>query len=104
MPEKRTYADRAEYLREAVKKRRKRLRLMAREHLGGKCMLCGYSRCLEALDFHHRDPKKKDFGLSEGGITRSWEKTKKEIEKCALICANCHREVHAGITQLPRAI
>lgn len=77
---------------------------MAREHLGGKCMLCGYSRCLEALDFHHRDPKKKDFGLSEGGITRSWEKTKKEIEKCALICANCHREVHAGITQLPRAI
>jgi 5-methylcytosine-specific restriction endonuclease McrA len=104
MPEKRTYADRAEYLREAVKKRRKRLRLMAREHLGGKCMLCGYSRCLEALDFHHRDPKKKDFGLSEGGITRSWEKTKKEIEKCALICANCHREVHAGITQLPREI
>ena len=103
MPDTRTYADRREYLREAVKKRRKHLRQMAREYLGGKCMICGYDRCPGALDFHHRDPKKKKFGLSDRGLTRSWEKTKKEIEKCVLICANCHREVHAGITQLPVA-
>lgn len=74
---------------------------MAREYKGGKCMICGYNRCLEALDFHHRDPREKDFGLSDKGITRSWEKTKKEVDKCVLICANCHREIHAGITQLP---
>ncbi len=66
-------------------------------------MICDYDRCPGALDFHHRDPKQKEFGLSDRGLTRSWEKTKNEIEKCVLICANCHREVHAGITQLPKA-
>lgn len=101
MPDTRTYADRKAYIREAVKKRRKKLRVMAREYKGGKCMICGYDRCLEALDFHHRDPQKKGFGLSDKGITRSWEKTRKEIDKCVLVCANCHREIHAGITQLP---
>ena len=104
MSDKRTYADRKIYLREAVSKRRKHLREKAREYKGGKCMLCGYDRCLEALDFHHIDPKKKDFGLSEKGMTRSWDKIKMEIDKCVLICANCHREIHAGIQQLPRVI
>jgi len=102
MPERRTYADRREYLKKAVSMRRKRLKRMAREYKGGKCMICGYDRCLDALDFHHRDPSKKDFGLSAHGITHSWEKIQKEIQKCVLICANCHREVHAGITQLPK--
>jgi 5-methylcytosine-specific restriction endonuclease McrA len=104
MPETRKYSDRAEYLKKAVSLRRQKLRDMAREYKGGKCALCGYNRCPSALDFHHRDPRKKDFGLSVRGLTRSWEKIKKEIDKCILICANCHREVHAGITQLPKEI
>jgi len=104
MPEKRTYADRREYMIAAVTKRRKRLREMARAYLGGKCMICDYDRCSDALDFHHRNPKEKEFGLSDRGLTRSWEKTRKEIEKCVLICANYHREIHAGITQLPKVI
>ena len=102
MPETRTYADRAEYLKKAVSERRKRLRGMAREYKGGKCIICGYKRCQDALDFHHRDPKQKDFGLSVRGLTRSWTKIKKEIDKCVLVCANCHRELHAGKTQLPK--
>lgn len=102
MPDKRTYADRAEYLRKAVSERRKRLRQMAREYKGGKCMICGYKRCQDALDFHHRDPKNKNFGLSVKGLTRSWDKIKVEIDKCVLVCANCHREIHAGVTQLPK--
>lgn len=102
MPEKRTYADRAEYLKKAVSLRRKKLRKMARDYKGGKCMLCGYSKCQDALDFHHKDPSKKDFGLSVKGLTRSWDKIVSEIDKCVLVCANCHREIHAGITQLPR--
>ncbi|MDO8590725.1 MAG: hypothetical protein Q7R65_01965 [bacterium] len=102
--EKRTYADRAEYLKKAVSARRKKLREMARESQGGKCMICGYNRCAAALDFHHRNPKQKDFSLSVRGLTRSWEKIQKEIKKCVLICANCHREIHAGITQLPKEI
>lgn len=101
MPEKRIYADRAEYLREAVKKRRKKLREMAREYGGGKCAICGYKKSPRALTFHHLDPKEKDFGLSVKGLTRSWEKMRKEIDKCILLCANCHAEVHDGITQLP---
>ena len=73
---------------------------MAVEHRGGKCALCGYARCAEALELHHKDPTQKDFGISYRGYTRSWEKIRKEIEKCVLLCANCHREVHAGLQQL----
>lgn len=59
MRDKRTYADRAEYLRKAVSKRRKVLREMAREYKGGKCEKCGYATCPRALSFHHLDPSKK---------------------------------------------
>lgn len=103
MKDKRTYADRADYLKKAVAKRRKRLRDLAIAHKGGACTICGYKRCSQALEFHHLDPSKKDFSVSVDGSTRSWERIKKEIEKCVLICANCHREVHAGITQPPIA-
>ncbi len=101
MPETRTYADRASYMREAVKKRRIKLRKMARDYKGGRCEICGYNKCDRALSFHHIDPKTKEFGLSDKGLTRSWEKTRKEIDKCILLCANCHMEFHDGITQLP---
>jgi len=104
MPDTRTYADRRAYMVQAVTKRRKKIREMAREYKGGKCMICGYGKCPDALDFHHRNPKDKEFALSDGGLTRSWDRVKKEIDKCVLICANCHREVHAGITQLPKEI
>lgn len=102
--ETRTYADRAVYMREAVKRRRKKVRDMAREYKGGKCLICGYKKCPRALSFHHLDPKKKDFGVAAKGFTRSWDKIRKEIDKCVLLCANCHMEIHDGITQLPREI
>ena len=85
----------------AVSRRRKKLREMAREYKGGKCIKCGYNKCQRALSFHHINPKEKDFDLSSRGLTRSWERIKKEIDKCVLLCANCHMEVHDGITQLP---
>jgi len=100
MPYKRTYADRAEYLIRAVSKRRKKLREMVIKYKGGKCILCGYHKYLGAFDLHHSSDSKKEFGLSEGGLTRSWEKIKKEADKCILVCANCHREIHSGVTQL----
>jgi 5-methylcytosine-specific restriction endonuclease McrA len=104
MPDKRTYADRAEYLKKAVSERRKKLREMALEYGGGKCILCGYSLSKRAMVFHHVDASQKDFGLSVRGLTRSWEKMKAELEKCVLLCANCHGEVHDNITQLPEGI
>ncbi len=104
MPDKRTYADRAEYLKKAVTMRRRRLKLMLTEYKGGQCKICGYKKCVWAFDLHHIDGKTKEFGLSVRGLTRSWEKLKEEADKCILVCANCHREIHAGITQLPKEI
>lgn len=98
---KRIYADRAPYMIKAVRKRRLKLRKMARDYLGGKCEICGYDRCDRALSFHHLDPAQKSFGIAAKGFTRSWTKIKDEIEKCILLCANCHMEIHEGITQLP---
>ncbi|MDD5342571.1 MAG: HNH endonuclease signature motif containing protein [Patescibacteria group bacterium] len=95
MKDKRKYADRAKYLINAVKKRRKNVREMAISYKGNRCEICGYRKCNEALEFHHQISK-KDFGISSKGYTRSWEKVKHELDKCVLLCANCHREAHAG--------
>lgn len=92
--DKRKYRDRRKYLIKAVHKRRKRVREMAVEYKGGMCARCGYNRCAEALEFHHTDLTKKDFGISARGYTRSWERVKKELDKCVMLCANCHREIH----------
>ena len=70
MPDKRTYADRAEYLKKAVAKRRRKLRQMAIDYGGGKYAICGYNKSLRSLSFHHRDFKKKNFGLSARGLIR----------------------------------
>lgn len=80
-----------------VQKRRDDIKAMAVAHKGGKCENCGYSKYIGALDFHHKDPLQKDFSIGQKGYTRSWEKVKQEIEKCLLVCANCHREIHAGL-------
>lgn len=74
---------------------------MAVARKGGKCKFCGYNRCIDALDFHHLE--EKGFGLSKDGVTRAWSKVEKELDKCVLVCANCHREIHAGLLQ-PSAV
>lgn len=74
-------------LRRAMKKE-------AIKRLGGACQKCGYNKCIRALNFHHRDPEKKEFGLSCSGITHSWDKYWEEVQKCDLLCANCHAEEH----------
>jgi DNA replicative helicase MCM subunit Mcm2 (Cdc46/Mcm family) len=60
-----------------------------------------YSKCSEALEFHHIDEREKDFGISMKGYTRSWTKVKQELDKCLLVCANCHRELHSKIAAFP---
>lgn len=82
---------------EAVQKRRDRLKELAVEYKGGKCEVCGYNKCLKALEFHHLNPNEKDFGISQKGYTRSWEKVKSELDKCIMLCSNCHAEFHAGL-------
>ena len=104
MKDTRKYANRRKYLIDAVSKRRKKLRKESIKYKGGKCSICGYKKCEQVLEFHHLDDSKKDFGISQKGYTRSWKKVKDELDKCVIVCANCHREIHAGITQLPKEI
>lgn len=75
--------------------RRFKLRKRIYDYKGSKCEICGYDRYTEALTFHHRDPDKKEFNIS-GSHSRSWESIKHELDKCNLLCLNCHAEIHAG--------
>lgn len=73
---------------------RRWLKEQAVAQLGGKCRCCGYDKSLAALDFHHRDPRQKDFEISS---KMSWESIEPELRKCVLLCRNCHAETHAGL-------
>lgn len=88
---------RKKYLIKKVTDRRITIRKKVVEILGGKCLLCGYDKCGNALCAHHLDPKEKEFGLSYKGLCRSWIKVLSELKKCVLLCANCHAEVHDGL-------
>jgi len=81
---------------QATKTRIKKIKIQAVEYLGGKCSRCGYSNCIEALEFHHKDPREKQRIRSMAAIDRRicFESNKKELDKCILLCANCHREIH----------
>lgn len=85
---------------DSVTRWRKKHRAEAVAQAGGCCILCGYNRCISALQFHHLDPTTKIFGLSGSGQTRSKVMRQVEIEKCVLLCANCHAEVEAGFTEV----
>jgi hypothetical protein len=73
---------------------RTHLKEQAVAYLGGKCEICGYSRCLAAMQFHHVNQEDKDFEVS---ALSNWGLIVKELNKCKLLCATCHAEVHAGI-------
>ncbi len=87
---------------EAVMKRRRAVKRLLVHEAGGCCSICGYSAHPAALEFHHLDPGAKAFGLSVRGITRSLDDLRAEAAKCVLLCSNCHAEVEAGFTSLPR--
>ncbi len=84
---------------EAVAKRRRSLKRILVEEAGGGCLLCGYSRCDRALEFHHLDPDAKQFQITSH--TRSLARLRVEASKCVLLCSNCHAEVEAGIAAVP---
>lgn len=88
---------------ERVAEHRRRLKRVLVEEAGGSCVLCGYDRCVGALQFHHVDPSGKMFHLSLRGVTRSLEKLREEARKCVLLCATCHAEVEAGCASIYQA-
>jgi len=83
-----------------VNDRRKRIKRILIEKLGGQCCCCGYDRYDGALEFHHVNPSEKKFSLGKM-VSKSLGDIVKEIQKCVLLCSNCHKEVHDGITKIP---
>jgi AcrR family transcriptional regulator len=89
---------------DAVSRRRRTVKEILVDEAGGACVLCGYSRSVAALQFHHREPILKAFSISERGVTRALDKAREEARKCVLLCANCHAEVEAGVATLPEKL
>ena len=83
--------------KQKVLNRRNKHRFNKKEKLknsvGGKCQICGYDKCQRALHFHHIDPTTKSFEIAprlDGNINTIM----KEVQKCIMICSNCHRIRH----------
>jgi transposase len=86
---------------EHVADKRRRIKRQLVLEAGGRCELCGYDRCVAALQFHHVDRATKRFALSQQGVSRSMAEAREEAAKCVLLCANCHAEVESGAADSP---
>jgi len=93
---KKKYLKSRNYEYNKVVKWRNDKKIKSVEYKGGKCVICGYKKCYSALEFHHNDPNEKDFTISKYP-NRSFDRIKKELDKCVLVCSNCHREIHEGL-------
>jgi hypothetical protein len=85
---------------EAVVRRRRKVKAILVREAGGRCRMCGYDRCVAALEFHHLDPEDKKFGVAQGGMAHSIEHLRAEVRKCILLCSNCHAEVESGTSSV----
>lgn len=87
---------------EHVKQWRKNMKQKIVTAMGGKCQICDYNKCNDALELHHLNPNEKEFGI--GAVMAKpikWSKIAEEAKKCILLCSNCHKEVHKNITEIP---
>ena len=80
--------------------RQRNLKKQMIEYKGGKCERCGYNKYYGALEFHHIDPSKKDFSLSHLKRYKFDQIIIDELDKCMLLCSNCHREIHGEQSDL----
>jgi hypothetical protein len=84
-----------------VADRRRRVKAILVSEAGGSCAICGYDRCVRALEFHHLERASKEFAVSRQGVTRAISEARLEAGKCVLLCSNCHAEVEAGVIAVP---
>jgi hypothetical protein len=73
------------------------------EYMGGCCSICGYDKCVRALEFHHLEPSKKSKDYDKNFDTWNIEKKKSELDKCIIVCSNCHRELHTSLRKVVRS-
>lgn len=86
------YQCKACWNKRSVESGRNKIQSIKKEY-GGKCVRCGYDKCIDALEFHHIDPTQKEFSLGQRrGL--NIEALRAELEKCILVCSNCHVEIH----------
>lgn len=71
-----------------------RFKLKCLEYKGNSCSRCGYNKYIGALEFHHIDPTQKDFGIGRVNLRQFSDTIKRELDKCVVLCSNCHKEVH----------
>ena len=76
-----------------VLNRKQRIKAQCVEYLGGKCMKCKNKYPTAVFDFHHRNPSEKSFNIGDRGCV-AFNTLKPELDKCDLLCANCHRLEH----------
>ena len=79
-------------INKCIRKRNAKRKQWAVTLLGGECKICGYKKSLSALTFHHRYPKEKDFDIGPALGNKPVIIIKKELQKCNLLCFNCHME------------
>lgn len=102
------HAERREEINARARVRRKtgtspqvwQMRIIRRLREQRGCEICWQTFPAPALDFHHRDPSEKEFALTNKKF-RPWDEMLAELNKCAVLCATCHRLVHAGLVELP---
>ena len=81
------------YLKQKERGLKRKIELI--KYKGGKCEICGYDKNIAVFEFHHVDPTKKFFALDLRHLSNTTiDKIKEEADKCILVCANCHREIH----------
>lgn len=74
------------------KQRIKQNKIRCIEYLGGGCKICGYNKSIRALTFHHISREDKIAGIATM-LDHKWENLKCELNKCILLCFNCHMEM-----------
>jgi len=80
-----------------VVERTRKLKQDMVDYKGGSCEICGYNKYIGALDFHHKNPNEKDFTIAHIRQYKFDDIIKNELDKCMLVCSNCHREIHGGL-------
>lgn len=90
-------------IKNSTRKNKNRFRTKSeyRQRFGAKCQICAYDKCQNALHFHHVDPSKKKFAISDSLRKKyTQQEIDEEIQKCVLVCSNCHAEIHSGLIKL----